>query len=154
MNWLPSTRTGRAALPVFTGLVLVVGMRPRWRLLNCCNSLFQYKTAYHISGKQFFYVRYAEPPVGYRKNVDKRSAAVGQASQKRSRLLFHGLICLWFRNSGFALKQPRHDVKFHLMKFRKRSLCFAYALPATALLYVIVLYILLMTYRRQYFFFK
>ena len=32
----------------------------------------------------------------------------GKTSQNRARLLFHGLIRLWLRNSGYALKQSRH----------------------------------------------
>ena len=34
--------------------------------------------------------------------------AMGKTSQNRSHLLFHGLIRLWLRNSGLALKQSRH----------------------------------------------
>ena len=62
------------------------------------------------------------------------NAATGKASQNRSCLLFHGLTCLWLRNSGFALKRSRHHGKFHLIKFRKRSRRFAYALPVAALI--------------------
>ena len=39
-----------------------------------------------------------------------------KTSQKRSRLLFHEFMCLWLRNSGFALRQSRHDGTFHFMK--------------------------------------
>ena len=56
-----------------------------------------------------------------------------KAAQKRERLLFHGLIRLWLRNSGFALRQSRHRGEFHLMKLRKRSLCFAAAFPTADL---------------------
>ena len=50
-------------------------------------------------------------------------------------MLFHGLICLWLRNSGFALRQSRHHGKFRLMKCRKRLRRFAYALPAAAVFF-------------------
>ena len=63
-----------------------------------------------------------------------------KATQNRSRLLFHGFICLWLRNSGFALRQSRHDGKFHLMKFRKHSRCFAYALPVTIFSFFIFIF--------------
>ena len=48
----------------------------------------------------------------------------GQSFENCSRLLFHGLICLWLRNSGCALKQPLYDGNFHLMKLHKRSQSF------------------------------
>ncbi|MBQ8920239.1 MAG: hypothetical protein IJ056_09070, partial [Acidaminococcaceae bacterium] len=36
------------------------------------------------------------------------------------------------KNSGFALRQFRHDGEFRLMKFRKCSRSFAYAFPFAA----------------------
>ncbi len=65
--------------------------------------------------------------------IDKETAAE-KAAQKREHLLFHGLIRLWLRNSGFALKQSRHRGEFRLVKLRKRSLCFATAVPAAVFL--------------------
>ena len=57
-----------------------------------------------------------------------------KTSQKRSRLLFHEFMCLWLRNSGFALRQSRHDGTFHFMKWRNRSLCFAHVFSFSILI--------------------
>ena len=39
-----------------------------------------------------------------------------RVSQNRTCMLFHGLMCLWLRNSGFALRQSRHLGTFRLME--------------------------------------
>ena len=53
----------------------------------------------------------------------------GKTAQKRSRLLFYGLIRLRLRNSGLRPSDSLDAAgSFRLIKFRKRSLCFAAAL--------------------------
>ena len=50
----------------------------------------------------------------------------GKTAQKRSRLLFYGLIRLRLRNSGLRPSDSLDAAgSFRLIKFRKRSLCFA-----------------------------
>ena len=55
-----------------------------------------------------------------------KPAAADKASQNRSRLLFHGLIRLRLRNSGFALKQSRRGrlISPHEMSQTLATFCF------------------------------
>jgi hypothetical protein len=59
--------------------------------------------------------------------ISNVNAAAGKAAQKRSRLLFHGLIRLWLRNSGFALRQSRHGrlISSHGMTQTLTTFCFS-----------------------------
>ena len=58
--------------------------------------------------------------------------------QNRARLLFHGLIRLWLRNSWLRPSDSLATAgSFRLMKLRKRSRCFAKFFPAAAFIFAI-----------------
>ncbi|MBQ8918712.1 MAG: hypothetical protein IJ056_01195, partial [Acidaminococcaceae bacterium] len=62
------------------------------------------------------------PEIAEGRGILKENLAVhkvlrqAKALQNRQQLLFYGLMRLWLRNSGFALRQPRHDGTFRLIK--------------------------------------
>jgi hypothetical protein len=66
-----------------------------------------------------------------------KESAAGKTLQNRARLLFHGLIRLWLRNSGLRPSDSLATVgSFRLMKLRKRSRCFAKFFSVAVFLFV------------------